>query len=378
MSVDQNAKPIRVFIYLGRYFGANNWQRKLRIGKLLGINDPLPYGYHRATADGCLVIYSEDSKENRLERLFRFGIKAIVGVDFIHAWRNRKGIYDSDIVWTHTELEYIAVLLLFRIFFWKPPPKLIAQSVWLFDRWYDFSSIKQWLLSRLIKKADLLTVLSPENLKTARSLFPHIRSEFVLFGINTDKFALVKKEKIHHPVRILSLGNDPDRDWQVLFEAIKDASDYSIKILSWKVTEEMIDKYTNIEKIMITSNSLLFSQYDWADMVVVPLKQNLHASGITVLEEATVLGLPVICSDTGGLRAYFSDEEIYFVPPGDSVELQKAIAKLAGDDHLRWALVERAQARMKTGGLNSRSYAQRHAELSRELLTFDTSRAAKN
>jgi hypothetical protein len=137
MSVDQNAKPIRVFIYLGRYFGANNWQRKLRIGKLLGINDPLPYGYHRATSDGCLVIYSEDSKENRLEWLFRLGIKAIVGVDFIHAWRNRKGIYDSDIVWTHTEQEYIAVLLLFRIFFWKPPPKLIAQSVWLFDRWHD-------------------------------------------------------------------------------------------------------------------------------------------------------------------------------------------------------------------------------------------------
>jgi hypothetical protein len=46
----------------------------------------------------------------------------------------------------------------------------------------------------------------------------------------------VKKEKIHHPVRILSLGNDPDRDWQVLFEAIKDVSDYNVKILSWKVT----------------------------------------------------------------------------------------------------------------------------------------------
>jgi glycosyltransferase involved in cell wall biosynthesis len=97
-----------------------------------------------------------------------------------------------------------------------------------------------------------------------------------------------------------------------------------------------------------------------------------------LLEEATVLGLPVICSDTGGLRTYFSDEEIYFVPPGDSAELQKAIAKLAGDDHLRWALVERAQARMKTGSLNSRSCARRHAELSRELLAFDTSRAAKN
>ena len=137
--------------------------------------------------------------------------------------------------------------------------------------------------------------------------------------------------------------------------------------------------HTNVEKLKITSNRHLFSLYDWADMVVVTLKQNLHASGITVLQEATVLGLPVICSDTGGLRAYFSDEEIYFVPPGDPAELQKAIAKLAGDDHLRWGLAERAQARMKTGGLNSRSYARRHAELSKELLACDTGRrAAKN
>jgi hypothetical protein len=122
-------------------------------------------------------------------------------------------------------MQYIAVLLLFQILFWKPRPKLIAQSVWLFDRWHDFSSIKQWLLSRLIKKADLLTVLSPENLKVARSLFPHVRSEFVLFGINADKLTPVKKEKSHLPIRILSLGNNPHRDWQILINAINDYSD---------------------------------------------------------------------------------------------------------------------------------------------------------
>jgi glycosyltransferase involved in cell wall biosynthesis len=375
MTVDGNAKPIRVFIHLSYYFGTNTWQKS----PPLGINDRLPYGYYRATEDGCLIVYSEDDRmENRLEQRFRLGVKSIIGVDLVHAWRNRKGIYDSDIVWTHTELQYIAVLLLFQIFFWKPRPKLIAQSVWLFDRWHDFSSIKQWLLSWLIKKADLLTVLSPENLKVARSLFPHVRSEFVLFGINADKLTPVKKGKIHHPIRILSLGNDPHRDWQILIHAINDFSDCCLKIASLKVTEEMIYNHTNIEKIIITSNSHLFSAYDWADIVVVALKQNLHASGITVLQEATALGLPVICSDMGGLRAYFSDREIYFIPSGNPAEIQKAISKLAEDDQLRWALVERAQARMKTGGLNSRSYARRHAELSRELLLCDTGRRAES
>ena len=86
----------------------------------------------------------------------------------------------------------------------------------------------------------------------------------------------------------------------------------------------------------------------------------------------------MICTDTGGLRAYFSENEICFIPLGDPAGLQKAIATLAGDDDLRWGLAERAQARMTSGGLNSRSYARRHAELSRELLASDVNRAAKN
>ncbi len=58
--------------------------------------------------------------------------------------------------------------------------------------------------------------------------------------------------------------------------------------------------------------------FDWADLVVVPLKPNLHASGITVIEEAVILGLPVICSHAGGLEAYFSAEEVFYVEGGGS------------------------------------------------------------
>jgi hypothetical protein len=51
MTVDGNAKPIRVFIQLSYYFGTNTWQKS----PPLGINDRLPYGYYRATEDGCLI-----------------------------------------------------------------------------------------------------------------------------------------------------------------------------------------------------------------------------------------------------------------------------------------------------------------------------------
>jgi glycosyltransferase involved in cell wall biosynthesis len=268
--------------------------------------------------------------------------------------------------------------MLFHILFWKPRPKLIAQSVWLYDRWQDLGLLKRWVFSRLIAKADILTVLSPENLKVARTLFPHIRSEFIPFGINVDELAPLKKEKIHHPIRILSIGNDPHRDWQILIQSVKDLPDCHLKIASWKLNKEAIKYYNNIELLHISTDSKLFSAYEWADIILLTIKLNLHASGITVLQEAAVLGVAAICSDIGGLKAYFSDEEVYFIPHGDASEIQKAIATLAGDDQLRWRLAERAQARMRPGDLSSRSYARRHAELSRELLAWGPVPAASS
>jgi glycosyltransferase involved in cell wall biosynthesis len=299
MSVEGDMRLIRVFVHLSVTYGAKKWQDSFKNGKLIGINDRLPYGYYRAAEDGCQIVYSEDKKENRLDRSFRLWIKSIIGVDLVHAWRNRKGIYDSDIVWTHTELQYIAVLILFQILFWKPRPKLIAQSVWLYDRWQDLGLMKRWVFSRLIAKADILTVLSPENLKVARTLFPHIRSEFIPFGINVDELAPLKKEKIHHPIRILSIGNDPHRDWQILIQSVKDLPDCHLKIASWKLNKEVIKDCNNIELLHISTDSKLFSAYEWADIILLTIKPNLHASGITVLQEAAVLGIATICSDIG-------------------------------------------------------------------------------
>jgi hypothetical protein len=42
-------------------------------------------------------------------------------------------------------------------------------------------------------------------------MFPSVRSELALFGVNTDEFAPLKKEKVHHPIHLHSNGNDPRR-----------------------------------------------------------------------------------------------------------------------------------------------------------------------
>ena len=52
----------------------------------------------------------------------------------------------------------------------------------------------------------------------------------------------------------------------------------------------------------VSDNAALFALHAGADIAVVPLKANLHASGCTVIQETTLLGLPVVCTreDGGG------------------------------------------------------------------------------
>ena len=359
--------PIRVFVHLAYGFGAAQWQAKWDRDEIIGVNDRLPYGYFWAADNGCAIEYSEDRRENPIGRLFRLGVRWFLGFDLIHAWHNRRGICAAEIVWTHTESQYLAVLLLLSGRARSRRPKIIAQSVWLFDVWPRLSWLKRWLYGRLIAGADVLTVLSPDNLQRARALFPQRRSLMIPFGIRVDPMTPRARRAVNHPVHVLSLGNDRHRDWATLIAALRDWPGVELRIVAPRLPAELTHG-ANVALVHPKTNDELAALYAWADIVALSLTPNLHASGITVVEEATVFGVPVICTDTGGLRAYFSDDQISYVPPRDPDAMRQAIAALADDDATRWEMAERARGRLIDGGLTSRDFARRHAELSRELL----------
>lgn len=377
MPVTAYDRPIRVFVHLAHGFGASQWEAKWKRSEIIGINDRLPYGYFWAREDRCLVEYSEDKEEWLVGKLVRLGIRALLGFDFVHAWRNRRGIGRAEVVWTHTESQYLAVLLLFQARRQTRRPKLIAQSVWLFDRWDRLSRPRRWFYAWLMRQADVLTVHSPDNLQRARELFPMCRSEIVPFGIRTEPIRSREPRKPHCPIRVLSLGNDRHRDWMTLVDAIKGWEQCELRLVSRQIPRALVRGARNVEVVYPSTNDELMALYEWADIVALAIKPNLHASGITVVEEATVCGVPVICTDTGGLRAYFSDGEVKYVPPRQPEALRRQIASFAQDDDAGAAMVKRARERMVSAGLSSRDFARRHAKLSRELLDDpDLSRTA--
>lgn len=368
MMQDARTGDVKVFVHLGHGFGVRNWKRRYSLGLIPGLNDSSPYGYHRAAGDGWTIEYSQDAVENSLISFFRRALHRVLGFDLIHAWRNRKEIFSADIVWTHTELEHLAVLLLLRARRQRRKPKVLANSVWLFDQWPELSSAKRRFYRMLLGKADAVTTFSPLNMEVAKKALPGVRCEFIRWGIAVSELKQPRKTPVHSPLRVASLGNDIHRDWKTLIEAFGNREGYEVGIGSNRINRKLLDGIGNVALLPVTTSEDVKALYEWADIAVVSLKPNLHASGITVILESVVRAVPSVCTDTGGLRAYFSPGEVCFVPPFAPVAMKVAVDELARDQVRRSAMVYKAQQRLFSSRLTTEGFANRHKQLSAELL----------
>ncbi len=357
-----------VFVLLGFAQDATEWQAKWRRGEK-GLNPELPYEYNLASEYGMPVTYSKAYPENIVQRLMRLGCRAILGFDIVHAWRNRAAMMRSEIVWTHTETQALAVCLLRRLVRRKAKgPALIAQSIWLFDMWAHLPFYKKILYKSLLSRAEILTVHSPLNDGIARRLFPSNRVEIVKYGINTDFASFAKTSPAGRKMRVVSIGNDRHRDWKALLDAFGGATDIEVRIAT---PLKLQGAASNIAIKKRSSKSEILELYEWADVVVLALKPNVHASGLTVTEESAMLGVPVVCSKVGGIDYYFRDGEVFYVEPGQPNELIAAVRTIAHDDELRRSLIEKSKRRLIDAGLTSRDFVKKHVELSRDVLGLD-------
>jgi len=261
------------------------------------------------------------------------------------------------------------VLALFRLLGRRRRPKLVANCIWLFDRWPRLSRARRFLYRALLQQASVVTTLSPENLKAARRLLPSVRCECVLWGSTSEEMTAPRKTLGRRAIRIASLGNDMHRDWPTLLAAFGNLERYEVRIGSSRIERKLIKGLRNVTAISPKTADEVRALYAWADLVVVPLKPNLHASGITVVVESVISGVPSICTDTGGLRAYFSESEVAYVPHSAPIAMRAAADRLAADDEARLNMVVSAQRRLISAELTAHGFAIRNRRLSEELLT---------
>ena len=361
-------RPIKVFVHLAHGETPAVWQALADKGKLIGFNDDMPYGYHRAEKMGCEVVYSSQGTKSRLINFVRLGLRVVLGFDLLHAWYNRKEALASDIIWTHTEAQLLGMCAILSLRGKKKPrPKVLGNSVWFMDIWLKLDPVRKALYRRLVKKADCLTFHSPLNLEIAKGVFPDKRCELMRFGIPTEVLNAPKPRQ-NSPHRVICIGNDRHRDWQTVMAAFKDQPDIDVKIFTTKTNPSVAADYPNIEIRGLKDDAELKSQLAEASLMIVPLIPNVHASGATVTQEAVITGIPCIVSRAGGLEAYFDDTQISWVEPKSPEALRAAAVELLEDPEAACAQAQRAQAKLVSGEIGSHAHARDHVIITRQLL----------
>ncbi|MEI6002792.1 glycosyltransferase family 4 protein [Paraburkholderia bengalensis] len=353
-------------VHVHLFYGAD--PRFYRQGENIGCL----YGYHHAESDEFQLSYSQDAKESKPVRLVRRALKSMLGFDLLHTMRNRDAMLRADVIWTHTEQEWLSAALMLlmngRHNAQDKQPLLLAQSVWLLDKWPNYGLMRRWFYRKLIARADLLTTLARDNAALCRDYFGRDATP-LFYGLNTRDFPVQSPQdwQPHTPLRIAAIGNDRDRDWETLIKAVGNDPRFAVRL----ATRRRIPRSLHSPNVEVAPAAGLKKQrelYDWADVVVVPLRPNAHASGITVMLEAAAVGKPMVVTNVGGLQDYFSARTAAYVPPFDADALREALIGLIAspDNALRQA--QAAAHELTTRDHTTQNYARQHVTITRELL----------
>jgi glycosyltransferase involved in cell wall biosynthesis len=327
------------------------------------------YGYHHAESDEFQLSYSQDARESAPVKLVRRALKTLLGFDLIHTLRNRDEILRSDVIWTHTEHEYLSVALMLLMNGRRAaPPLLLAQSVWLLDKWPQYGMLRRWFYRKLIARADVLTTLASENAELCRQYLGR-EATHLYYGLNTRDFPVQRPAtwQPHTPLRVAAIGNDRDRDWETLIRAFGNDPRYTVRL----ATRRRIPASLRASNVDVAPAAGLAKQrelYDWADVIVVPLRPNSHASGITVMLEAAAVGKPMIVTNVGALQDYFSSRAAAYVPPFDPDALRDAATALAAAPEKGLRLAQAAAQELVSRDHTTQHYALQHVKLTRDLL----------
>jgi len=324
--------------------------------------DETPYGFHLAAEEGHVVSFSRDGRRDFAAKV----IERLMGFDLIHAWNNRKSISEADVIWTMTEGEAFAVATLMK-FGVIPRKPIISASIWLFNRWDQLPWWRHWLYRFLADEIAVMGVHSEQCLPIGRRAFPNLRCELMHFGINTGYFTIRPPKTSDSTVpHIVAAGNDRTRDWDTLIQAFGSDKRFKLTLACAWLSNTRTARHKNVTLVKLSSMDELRALYDSADIIAVPMKENVF-SGITVALEAAALGKPVLSSRTGGVPTYFGEDEVLYAPPGDPRALRDAV--LNSSPQALEAVAHKAQERLIADDYSTRGLIARYSRMTREVLS---------
>ncbi len=169
------------------------------------------------------------------------------------------------------------------------------------------------------------------------------------------------------PLTVFSIGNDRSRDFATLAAAVdRLPATASRFVVRTQLPVPQTDRLTVLRDF--ASYPALREEYRQADVVVIPLRNGVHAGGINSLLEAMASGCAVVVSGARGVSDYVTDGESgIVVERGKPDVLADAVMSLLSSEGRRLELGRRARAFVMEH-CDNRVYATRLASIIRDVV----------
>lgn len=181
------------------------------------------------------------------------------------------------------------------------------------------------------KYVDNIIVFSKNECEYYSKLFNIKMEKFKFVNLSIDEIKV--KTKYEEYNYVLSVGRS-NRDYDFLIEAMKDEK-YNVKIVCDKLLEQ---DYNNIKIYNDVNGDKYYAMLKNADCVVIPLKDKNISSGQLVILQAMQMRIPIIVTETRGVRDYIKDGYNGLLIKNTKEELMGALNKLK-DPNLCFKLI---------------------------------------
>ena len=248
------------------------------------------------------------------------------GIDPLRALHVMTRARAYDAVIADFESPALLPLLLRGVFRYRPP--IVMIDIGLAQGW----KLRDKILDMVVPRIDGIIALGQVQVDFIQDRWhPRGMVTFVPMHIDTEFY----RPSPFQPNRtILSVGDDIGRDFQTLLTATEGLDAEVLVKTSQPIAERDAEPMVRriARRLDWTEYRQMFAD---ARMVVIPVSETIHASGVGSLLEAMAMGKPIVATGSAGLRDYLIHEEnALVVPCGDPAAIRAAVQRLLTDDAL--------------------------------------------
>jgi glycosyltransferase involved in cell wall biosynthesis len=290
------------------------------------------------------------------------------GGDFATVLACRRAANAADVVLSTVDTVGIPLVLLARARAVRRP--IVYVSIGLLDR---IARLRNRPMEHLYRRAfaavDTVVAYGHAEAEALRAwLAPAPRCprvEFVPFGVDTRYFSPVD---VDPDVDVLSVGADPQRDYQLLARVAAELPDRMFQIVTdSERARALVGLPPNVALDADVAFAEIRGRIARARVVGLPVRDNLYSGGTTVLLQAMAMGKPVVVSRTAAVATGYGlvdGENCRLVAPDDERAFAAALQDLLSDPEAAESLGARARATVERG-LGWDRYVDALAELLR-------------